>query len=296
MPASLNDGSTAPPRLKVYLNLGTLVDLRDDTIWPKLEGVDAMHALKAAGFEGVQDGDAAPARAAGLGSAASGRVDAIGEALDRAKQWNDAGHEAATLHVGTGFESDAEMDALVDAVLDASAKTGFPLFIETHRATITQDAWRTIELTKRRPDVRFNADYSHFYTGQELIYGDLEKKWAAMAPIFDRTGFMHGRIGSPGSMQVDIGDGRSMPIQTTGGDFFAHHLEMWTRAMAGFRKSARPGDVLVFAPELLTPRYYYGRTFVTADGTLREESDRYAQSLIYARLARECFAEAGRRA
>ena len=291
----LNDGSSAPPRLKVYMNLGTLAGLRDDTIWPKVQGAEAMAALKAAGFEGVQDGDATLARAAGLGSAASGRVDAVGDALDRATQWKDAGHEAATLHVGTGFESDAEMDALVDAALDASAKTGFPLFIETHRATITQDIWRTIQLTDRRPDVRFNADFSHFYTGQEMVYGDLEAKWRAMQPIFDRTGFMHGRIGSPGSMQVDIGDGRSKPALATGGDFLAHHREMWTRAMHGFLKHARPGDALIFAPELLAPSIYYGRVFSQPDGTLREESDRYAQSLVYARLARECFADAERR-
>ena len=201
-----------------------------------------------------------------------------------------------TLHVGSGFEDDTEMDRLVRAVLEASDKAGIPMYIETHRATITQDAWRTIQLTKRIPDIRFNGDFSHFYTGQELPYGDLPAKLDAMQPIFDRVRFMHGRIGSPSCMQVDIADGVA-PIPQSFGivNFLMDHREMWTRAMRGFLSSAKPGDYLVLAPEILSPRIYYARKFAAPDGSLKEESDRYAQALVYARIARECFEEARRR-
>jgi hypothetical protein len=47
--------------------------------------------------------------------------------------------DATTLHVGTGFESDVEMDALAGAVLEAAERHGQPVFIETHRATMLQD-------------------------------------------------------------------------------------------------------------------------------------------------------------
>ncbi|MGC4031676.1 MAG: hypothetical protein QM754_08080 [Tepidisphaeraceae bacterium] len=288
-----NDGTQNPPRLAIYLNLGNLVDLPDWSTWPKLQGADAIAYLKSHGFEGIQDGDAALAKAAGIGSAGGGRIDSPAESDPFAKKMKDAGHDAATVHVGYGFEDDAETDALVDSVLNASAKTGVPIFIETHRATITQDAWRTIQLTKRRPDVRFNGDFSHFYTGQELVYGDLDAKFDKMQPIFDRVRFMHGRIGSPGCIQVDIGDGTSPALQQTGtADFVAHFRDMWTRAMAGFLKHASAGDYLVFAPEILTPFYYYGRKFVGPDGQLREESDRWQQALVYKRIAEECFAAA----
>ena len=60
--------------------------------------------------------------------------------------------------------------------------------------------------------------------------------------------------------------------------------------MRGFLQSAGPGDVLVFAPELLSGAYYYARMFLDSEGTLVEEHDRYAQALIYQNLARECFA------
>ena len=296
MPKNLNDGSNAPPRLKVYLNLGTLVDLPSHSIWPQLKGAEALARLKADGFEGVQDGDPEICSAVGIGCAGSGRVDSLTDAEALARKLKSLGHEAGTVHVGSGFENDAEMDALVHSILDASERVDFPLYIETHRATITQDAWRTIQLTKRIPEVRFNGDFSHFYTGQELPYGDLEAKWRAMQPIFDRVRFLHGRIGNTACMQVDVGDGKSNVPQFFGiHDFMAHFREMWTRAMAGFLASAQPGDYLVFAPEILAPYIYYGRKFPASDGTLREESDRYAQALVYARIARECFEAAKKR-
>jgi hypothetical protein len=293
---NLNDGSAQPPRLKIYLNLGTLVDLPAHSIWPRLAGAEAMACLKEAGFEGVQDAEPELCRRVGIGSAASGRVDSVTDAEVLARKFKALGHEAATLHVGSGFEDDAAMDALVKSIITASEKVNFPLYLETHRATITQDAWRTIQLTQRIPEVRFNGDFSHFYTGQELPYGDLEAKWRAMQPIFDRVRFMHGRIGNTSCMQVDIGDGDANVPQAFGHqNFMVHFLEMWTRAMAGFLTSAQPGDYLVFAPEILSPYIYYGRKFPAPDGTLREESDRYAQALVYARIARECFEQAKHR-
>src|SRR5579862_9591892 len=119
MPRTLNDGSNAPPRLKVYLNLGTLVDLPADSSWPKLEGMEAMAALKAAGFEGVQGDNPELAHRAGLGCAAGGRVDNPGDAERIAREFKDRGYEAATVHVGSGFEDDAQMDALARSVIES---------------------------------------------------------------------------------------------------------------------------------------------------------------------------------
>lgn len=106
-----------------------------------------------------------------------GRVDAIGDAAQIARDCIGRGHESATLHVGSGFESDAESDALVRDILETAERYRFPLYIETHRATITQDPWRTLQLVARFPDIRFNGDFSHWYTGAELVYGDSTQSW-----------------------------------------------------------------------------------------------------------------------
>jgi hypothetical protein len=86
------------------------------------------------------------------------------------------------------------------------------------------------------------------------------------------------------------------PQQAHGGfDYLSHFKEIWTRAMLGFLRRAGPGNVLIFAPELLSGRSYYARFFPNASGVLIEETDRYAQALLYLELARTCFREAQER-
>ena len=283
MIANTNDGSNAPPRLRVYLNLGTLNDLPQVSSFPvkdRSRTRDVLAALKDAGFEGVQGGDAALAREMGLGYCGDGRVNTPAEADTVAQRNKDAGAACATLHVAWGIEDDATVDRLVDAVLEASVKHALPMYIETHRATITQDLWRTVQLVHRRPEVRFNGDFSHWYTGLEMVYGSVADKLAFAQPVVDRVRFMHGRIGNPGSMQVHV------EKQSDGNwpSFVEHFRSFWIASMRGFLGDAKPGDYLVFAPELLQPSIFYARTF---DG--REECDRWQQALLYADLARECF-------
>ena len=93
-------------------------------------------------------------------------------------------------------------------------------------------------------------------------------------------------------MQAPIESIDAKPRMAVGVDYLAHFKEIWRRAMRGFQANAGPGDVLVFAPELLRSDIYYARVFPDADGRLREESDRYREALLYAELARRLFAGA----
>jgi hypothetical protein len=293
----LNDGSDAPPRLSVYLNLDNLVDLRADSVWPGLEGPPRYERLLADGFEGVQltTSESLPA-CEPLPYCGLDRINTAADADAIAAKHAERGDRCITVHAGWGMEDDNEVFRLVESILAASDSHRLPIFIETHRATMTQDLWRTIQVVKKFPEVRFNGDFSHYYCGQELPYGDWASKLAFMEPIFNRVGFMHGRIASPGCMQVPIDAGlTSRPRQAHGViNYLDHFKELWTHAMLGFLRTARPGDVLIFAPELLSGVHYYARKFPNASGQLAEESDRYAESLLYKDLARACFAEAAR--
>jgi hypothetical protein len=293
----LNDGSADPPKLSVYLNLDNLVDLRPDSIWPGLEGPQRYERLLADGFEGVQltTGDRT---IAGMQLPYCGldRINTPAEADSIAARHATRGDLCITVHAGWGLEDDDEVFRLVEAILAASDKHRLPIFIETHRATITQDLWRTVQITRKFPEIRLNGDFSHYYCGQELAYGDWASKLGFMEPIFERIGFIHGRIASSGCMQVPIGrDPDSRPPQAHGViNYLDHFKELWTRAMLGFLRTAHPGDVLVFAPELLSGAHYYARKFPDASGQFVEESDRYVQALLYKDLAHACFAEAER--
>jgi hypothetical protein len=294
----LNDGSELAPRLAAYLNLDTVMDLRPDSSWFKRCSTDFVERIKDDGFDGIQ---LTQKSSVDLGSKISlpycglGRVNTPAAADSLISRHADRGDVCITVHAGWGMEDDDEMHCLVDAILEAALRHALPVFIETHRATITQDIWRTVQLTKQFPDVLFNTDFSHWYCGQELRYGDWDVKMKFLEPVFARTGFMHGRIASSGCMQVPIETELSRrPIQAHGkANYLAHFRELWTRSMRGFLKRAGPGSILIFAPELLSGEAYYARLYPNGDGDLVEETDRYEQALLLRALAVECFAAAG---
>lgn len=295
IPNLINDGSMDAPKLRVYINLDNLVDLREGTIWPGLDGMPRYQRLQADGFDGVQLAmNDTPLPGAPLPHCGLNRINSPIEADAIAARHIARGDICLSVHAGWGLEDDDAIFRLVEAILTASLRHHLPIFIETHRATITQDIWRTVRIIREFPEVRFNGDFSHYYCGQELVYGDWEAKLAFMEPIFARIGFMHGRIASSGCMQVPIdADLNTRPLQAHGPrNYLDHFKQIWTSAMRGFLNMARLGDVLIFAPELLSSTHYYARCFPDASGKLIEESDRYAQALLYKELARVCFTQA----
>jgi hypothetical protein len=292
-----NDGSHDAPKLRIYLNLGTLADLGPESIGPSLDEPSRCQRILEDGFEGVQfTSDDLPTAESTLPFCGHDRINTPSDADTIAAKHAARGDQCITIHVGWGMEDDDEVFRLTEAILAASERHKLPIFIETHRATITQDLWRTVQLTRKFPEIRFNGDFSHYYCGQELVYGDWEKKIHFMDPIFAKIGFLHGRVSSPGCMQVPIdADLTAKPTQAHGAaNYLDHFKELWTRSMCGFLSAAGRGGVLIFAPEVLSPAIYYGRMFPDASGRLVEEADRYRQAMLLKDLARLCFSDAQR--
>ncbi len=288
--SNLNDGSTDAPKLRCYLNLGTLIDPPPHSTAPRGDLDAQLAAIAAVGYDGVQffkpgEADAKACDRAGLRMAGVARINKPDEADAIVAAARDAGHECLTLHVGWGLESDADAARLIESLFAAHDRHKLPLFPETHRATIFQDIRRTADFTHRFPGLRFNGDFSHWYAGQEMVYGGFENKLAFIEPILRRVRFMHGRIASPGCMQIDIGDGEYAQNEP----YLRHFETIWTTCFAGFLASAKPGDVIVFAPELLSPRIFYARAFTNPAGERTEEGDRWSQALLYCNIARRCF-------
>lgn len=246
-------------------------------------------AAAEAGFRGIAGGDPALCRRHGLVPSAGARVNEPEEADALAARLADAGHAFATLHVGWGWEDDAGQDRLAEAVIAAAARRRIALLVETHRATMTQDMWRTVALVRRHPDLRFTADLSHWYTGQEMRYGGraMGPLLDRLLPVLERVRALHGRIGTGGCIQVPVD-----PAADAGEAWFGHWRELWTRTFAAIRRHA--GDAVIsFAPELLPPSKGYARCIPAADGGRREESDRWAQALVLRDLAQRWWDEAG---
>ncbi|MDX2154124.1 MAG: hypothetical protein SFV54_25515 [Bryobacteraceae bacterium] len=209
------------------------------------------------------------ARRHGLGRCGLGRVNVPADAAVLAERLSAEGMDCGTLHVGWGMEDDDEGARLLDAVLSAAVRYAIPLHVETHRATLFQDLWRTVQFVKRFPDLTINADFSHWYTGLEMVYGGFEEKVRFIEPVFERVRFVHGRIGTPGCIQVALKD--------LDAPYVGHFRELWRRSFAG-------KESMYFVPELLSPRIYYARSFGGA-----EEGDRWADALTLCGIARECW-------
>lgn len=254
---------------------------------------EMLDAIQDAGYHGVQFGDAHPSATIaecvrrGLGMAQFRAIRVPSDAGPAAESLAAEGAECGIVHLGWSFEDDSEAAHLIEAVITAAERYDVPLYVETHRATITQDMWRTVGFVRKFPELRFNGDFSHWYTGSEMVYGSFEQKLKFIQPVLERVRFLHGRIGNPGCIQVDLGDGdvKEHP-------YILHFKKLWTAAFAGFLITAKTTDNICFTPELLNPEIYYARVFPHAPGKHLEESDRWEQSLLLTRIARDCFAEA----
>ena len=296
LPRCTNDGSDCAPRLVPFLNLGGLEDLPESSSGYALAQADLPDQLKQirdAGFEGVQHWCephvVEAVQQSDLLFTVTGGVRENGDADQQVGEAKACGAECITVHAGWGLESDDRMDELVDEILAAEEAHGIGCYVETHRSTMTQDNFRTAQLSRRRPRLGFNGDFSHWYTGLEMPYAGVNRVMAATENVFDRVRHFHGRIGNSGCIQVDIGPDLETALGRPNVQDF---VTMWTRAFRGFKQAAGPGDWLAFAPELLKPEINYARTFSGPDGKPREEGDRWQQALLYLELANHCWDQA----
>lgn len=288
-PPHINDHSDNPPRLVVYAHTWALLEL------PRLPHPrgwtfeEAIERVIDAGFRGVQGeperGEHILAR--GLRFAAGGRANTVAEVDALIDRSADVSAECVTLHLGWGNENDDSADVLVAAVLKAAARRALPAYIETHRATIVQDLWRTSRLVERIPDIRFNGDYSHYYCANEVPYRGFEEFQEQLRPVLERTCFFHGRVSNGQSMQVSIDD-------SANASHLEHFKALWRSAMSDWVRAARPGDLLPFVPELGPPSASYAITYADQRGVRHELSDRWAEMLRLKRIAEELFSEVAR--
>lgn len=281
-------------RLRRVLNTWTICNLPDFSSFPNGLDADATVAfIREAGYEGLQmeadDGLLPVGLRAGLHMSATGRITSPEAADALCRQHQDMGFALTTLHVGTGFETQSDGLRLMEAVLEASDRHTYPLYVETHRATVTQDPRRTLDVLAAFPELLINADFSHWYAGCEMPYGDFDAKLNALQPVFDATRYVHGRMADSSCMQVPVGPPKSTPSR--------HFHEMWTRAFAGFLSTAAADERICFAPELLPNRAVlkgrdteinYAR-LTDRSGAWVEETDRWQEGLLLCQRAEAAF-------
>ena len=286
-PYLLSAVGNAAGRLHLGISYGNVCDLPAFSEGPHGDATALHRAVAEAGYEGLQGGDPDLCARFGLTLLGSGLLTTPDDADSLAAFWKPLGARIVTCLAGLGMEDDQQIDRYAAAIGEAAERHGITILLETHRASITQDAWRTVQLARRHPALRFNLDFSHWFTGQEMAYGDFDDRLSFLAPVFAATSFLHGRIGDRCCMQV--------PIAEAGLHSLHAFQQVWTQAMRHFLSGPPRAEAdLWFCPELLGTTYSYARQFRDPAGELREETDRWEEAKALVTIAKECFLQASR--
>jgi len=175
----------------------------------------------------------------------------------------------------------AECAGYVRGWLEKGREAGFPVYVETHRMSMTQDLLFTLDLMDAVPEMRMVADLSHCMVNQEWTFPPLTADEEAMVDrVLVRSEGFQGRIASAQQVQIQPG----FPQHAVWVGIFK---EWWRRGFVGWkaRHADRPDDRLVFLTELGPPPY----AITGADGY--ELSDRWAESLLIKKWAEDIWAE-----
>ncbi|NLH82692.1 MAG: sugar phosphate isomerase/epimerase [Phyllobacteriaceae bacterium] len=155
---------------------------------------------------------------------------------------------------------------------------GMALQFETHRASITNDLFSTLQLIDAVPEMRLACDLSHYVVDREMIPPLSEEMGLQISRILARCDSFQGRVASRNQIQVQL-------------DFPQHAKWLrlfegwWREGFARWRARAGESDRLVFLSELGPTEY------AITDAAGAELSDRRLEALTLRDIARRLWAE-----
>lgn len=172
----------------------------------------------------------------------------------------------------------AGMIPVVRAWLAIAAEEGMPLQFETHRDSITNDLFSTLQLIDAIPELRFSADLSHYVVDREfeLPLRDEARGW--ISRVLDRADSLQGRVATGQHIQVPIDFPQHKP-------WLDQFTAWWTEGFASWRRRHEASEDVVFLCELGPTEY----AITGRDGL--ELSDRWEEAQALKRIAEQCWAQ-----
>ena len=203
------------------------------------------------------------------------QLDDMQPLLAMAKDFN-----ASMVNVIGGVMPIAVADAVpvVERWMDDAEQSGLPLLFESHRDSLLNDLYYTLQLLDLAPDIRLCADLSHFVVDREMRSPISATDTNFIERILQQSDCFQGRIANREQIQVQID--------------FPQHQEWvkifkgwWKSGMRAWRRRNANDATLIFLCELGPPPY------AMTDRNRRELSDRWEEALQIREWVRDIWRE-----
>lgn len=148
---------------------------------------------------------------------------------------------------------------------DARA-AGVTLLFETHRDSLLNDLYYTLQMLDEVPEMRLCADLSHFVVDREMRLPLRDADRVYMQRVLERSDCFQGRIANREQVQIQIDFPQHQP-------WVEQFKTWWSDGIALWRARSEPDATLVFLCELGPPAY------AITDARGAELSDRWLEAL-----------------
>jgi hypothetical protein len=165
--------------------------------------------------------------------------------------------------------------------LEDAEQLGIDLLFETHRDSLLNDLYYTLEVLDAVPELMLTADLSHFVVEREFQLPLSRRDRGFIDRIHERTDCFQGRVASREQVQVQLDFPQHQP-------WVELFKEFWRDGMRSWRARNHPDATCVFLCEL-GPRPY-----AMTDRLQNELSDRWQEALVVKRWVEEIWADLDR--
>ncbi|WP_237163529.1 sugar phosphate isomerase/epimerase [Paenibacillus sp. BIHB 4019] len=185
--------------------------------------------------------------------------------------------------VMTPFVTGTEAESLLGAIKKLSRQAGIPVYVETHRGTITQDLIRTARYVRNLGQLDLTIDFSHYVLAGEMrsVRPEAEE---LLQELLVHTSSIHARVSNGEQIQIGMEHEEAKAMLPL-------FERWWRKGMEQWLLRSQTGDSFPFVCELGPPPY--AMTCHTGEdrgeGTTVELSDRWRESLLYAERARRLW-------
>jgi len=175
-------------------------------------------------------------------------------------------------HSGKDYFSYEENKAIIDVTTEVSAKTGIPIYHETHRGRMLFAAHITRNFIEKSPALKLTLDISHWCNVHESLLSDQQE---TVQLALSRVSHIHARIGHEEGPQVN--DPRAPEWEAA----VKAHLGWWDEVVA---QKVKNSEALTILTEFGPPNY-----LPTVPYTKQPLADQWAINVYMMKMLRERY-------